>query len=131
MRTLTLTVLDEALQICRFGPGSKVPIDFGDSPFWSVTRTRNEISVVLPEDIVTESENVDAGWRALMVEGQLDFGLTGILAGLAVPLAKVAISIFAISTFDTDYILVKQESLEPACDVLIREGHTITGYKEK
>lgn len=74
---------------------------------------------------VPEGIKRDEGWRALKVEGPLDFSATGILATLITPLAKEGISIFAVSTYDTDYLLVKERHLEKAVEILSREGHQI------
>ena len=68
----------------------------------------------------------EPGWRALQVDGPLDFMLTGVLASLALPLADAGISIFAISSYDTDYVLVKQDKLAGAIDTLRKAGHGVT-----
>lgn len=95
-------------------------------PVTSVTRTADEISVVAPVGLVTpEGAVVEGGWRAMVVLGPLDFALIGILAGLASTLANAKVSIFALSTFDTDYILVKEERLQAARDALVAVGHTV------
>ena len=88
------------------------------SDFFSITRTRDELSVVCLEEDVPEGVKVEKGWRGFKVEGPLDFGMTGVLYSLAKPLAEAKISIFAISTFDTDYLLVKKENLQKAAEVL-------------
>jgi uncharacterized protein len=85
--------------------------------FISITRTRDELSIVC--------ESPGGGWRCLKVEGPLDFSLVGILASLADPLAKAGVPIFAISTFDTDHILVNAENLDRAIDALRSAGHRI------
>lgn len=86
-----------------------------------MTRTPTETSIVCEAPPV-EGE---PGWRALMVEGPLDFSLTGILAGIAAPLAAAGISIFAISTFDTDYVLVKEARIDEATTVLRAAGYSV------
>jgi len=96
-----------------------------EGDFVSVTGTRDEVSVVCPEDQAPEGATVEAGWRCLKVDGPLDFGLTGVLASLAVPLAEAGVSIFAVSTFDTDYVLVKAEALERAAAALETAGHRV------
>lgn len=88
-------------------------------------RTPEEISIVCEEGHEPEGAEVQPGWRAFRVCGTLDFSLTGILASIANPLAHAEISIFAISTFDTDYILVKQTDLENACRALRSAGFLI------
>ena len=86
--------------------------------FFSITRTQDEVSVVCPEEKVPQDVKVEKGWQSLKVEGPLDFGLTGILSSLTQPLAEAKISIFAISTFDTDYIMIKKENFQKAISIL-------------
>jgi hypothetical protein len=81
--------------------------------------------VVCAESAVPSGVRCERAWRALRVEGPLDFALTGVLASLAVPLAKAGVSIFATSTFDTDYVLVKEELLEQAVNALRLAGHEV------
>jgi hypothetical protein len=98
--------------------------------FWSITRTEEELSVVCPEAHVPPEVKRETGWRALKVEGPLDFSLTGILASLTAPLAEEKVSVFAVSTYDTDYLLVKGEQLEKAIRALREEGYEIKESSE-
>lgn len=91
----------------------------------SVTRTDGELSVVCDEEAVPEGVRAEPGWRALRVDGPLDFGLTGVLAGLASPLAEAGVALFSLSTFDTDYLLVKAGTLYEAVQVLGEAGHEV------
>ena len=93
----------------------------------SLTRTTDELSVVSASSQVPDGATVETGWRCLRVEGPLSFEMTGVLAELSVPLAAAAIPIFVISTFDTDYILVKATDLDRACSALRAEGNQIAG----
>ena len=93
--------------------------------FYSITQSNEELSIVCSQGDVPSGVHAERGWRALKVKGPLDFGLTGILASLASPLAQAGISIFAVSTFDTDYVLVKQETLGEATQVLSSSGHEV------
>jgi len=93
--------------------------------FVSITHTADELSIVCADDHVPGDVKADREWRALKVEGPLDLALTGVLASLADPLARAQINIFAISTFDTDYLLVKGYNLLRACDVLRQAGHVV------
>ena len=92
------------------------------SALYSITRTADELSVVAPSSVIPEGIRREGGWRALQVEGPLELSLTGILASLAVPLAEAGIPIFAISTYDTDLVLVQEKDLNAATDALARSG---------
>lgn len=123
--TLRLAILPETLAICRLEPHATIPTWTTASTFFSVTQTEDELSIVCPERNVPAGIRCERGWRALKVAGPLDFSLVGILAAIAAPLAEAGISIFALSTYDTDYVLVKEEGLERAVDVLSNSGHHI------
>ncbi|WP_026870738.1 ACT domain-containing protein [Inquilinus limosus] len=120
---LTLSLLPEMLAVARLPAGALLPgwVDWSD-PFVTVSRTRDELSVVCPEARVPGDVRAERGWRGFKVEGPLDFALTGILARLAAPLAEAGISIFAVSTYDTDYLLVRAADLEAATAVLRRQN---------
>jgi hypothetical protein len=122
---LTLQISQEPLAICRLEPGAPLPEWALQGTFVSVTRTSDELSLVCRHDVVPPNVTCEPGWRALKVAGPLDFALTGILASLAVPLAEAGISIFAISTYDTDYVLLKEQHLQQALEVLQAAGHTV------
>lgn len=123
---LTLSLLSDRYAICRLEPGAPTPGWANSGAFVSITRTDDELSIVCPEANVLESVKADRGWRCFKVEGPLDLSLTGVLASLANPLAEARINIFAISTFDTDYLLVKEDNVPRASEVLIRTGHRLT-----
>ena len=93
--------------------------------FYTVSHTPEELSVVCETSLVPQSIKQQSGWRALCIEGVLDFSLVGILANLSGVLAKAGISIFAISTHNTDYILVQETNLKPALEALKRHGYNI------
>ena len=88
-------------------------------------RTSDELSLVLPESVEVESDKSDPGWACFKVEGPLEFGLVGILAGISSVLAEAKIAIFALSTFDTDYILVKRDQVEAAKEALGSAGYIV------
>ncbi len=115
---LKLSILPETLAICRLGRDAPFPAWALAGGFVSLTRTAEELSVVCLQANVPEGVQQDGGWRCLKVEGPLDLSLTGVLASLAMPLAHEGIGVFAISTYDTDYVLVKREDLEKAAKVL-------------
>jgi uncharacterized protein len=122
---LTLTVLPEAFAICRLSSDEAVPEWAMLGEFVSITHTSDELSIVCAEENVPSDVKADRGWRALKVAGPLDLTLTGVLASLATPLAAAQINIFAISTFDTDYLLVKEYNLDRACAVLRQAGQVV------
>ncbi len=124
MTTLRLNVLPEPLAIVRLSPDADVPAWALRGSFVATIRTAGELSVVAPDAAVPSHVKAERPWRALHVEGALDFALTGILAALAVPLAGAGVSIFALSTYDTDYLLVREEELEAALAALRAVGHT-------
>jgi hypothetical protein len=120
-----LTVLGEWLSICRLDAGEEVPAWATEASFFSVTRTRDEPSVVCPEDVVPEGITRERGWRAFRLEGPFDLSMVGVLASVASPLAEAGASIFAVSTFDTDYVLVREEQLDLAVGTLRARGYSV------
>jgi hypothetical protein len=122
---LNLQVIPDLLAVSRLAAGAELPPWAMSGPFRSVSWTPDELSIVCEESLVPQDVRSERGWRGFMVEGPLDFGLTGILLKIAEPLAKAGISIFAISTFDTDYVLVKEASFPDARKVLTECGHFI------
>ena len=125
MNHLTLSVVPQTFAVCRLDPAEAIPAWLSSCRFWSVTRTAEELSVVVPEEAVLASWRVERGWRCFKVHGPLDLSLTGVLAALSVPLAKAGISIFALSTYDTDYLLVRAVDLDKAKMVLTACGHAV------
>ena len=123
---MKLQILENSFAVCRLEPNSIIPNWALASSFFSLSRTEAELSVVCEESLVPIEIRSETGWRILKVVGTLDFSLTGILASIANPLAEAKISIFSISTFDTDYVLVKDVSLDFACKVLRSNGMEIT-----
>ncbi len=117
-------MLDEELAICRLPSGEPLPAWMA-GPFISVTRTINELSVVCAAVSVPALVTADREWRGLRVEGPLSFSLVGILSSLSAVLAAAEISVFVISTYDTDYVLVKDADLPRAVVALEAEGHEI------
>jgi uncharacterized protein len=122
---LTLSLMPGALAICRFATDSSIPAWALSGYLSSITRTADELSIVCPQAQVPVDIPHEGDWRCLKVHGPLDFSMTGVMASLAAPLAEAGISMFAISTFDTDYLLVKQDKLDAAILSLTRAGHSI------
>jgi hypothetical protein len=123
---MELQVLEETLALARLAADAPVPAWVAGRDFLAVVRTRSELSIVCRDDAVPRTHTeVERGFRALAVVGTLDFALTGIVAALSTPLAAAGISIFGISTYDTDHILVREENLAAAKAALVAAGHTI------
>ncbi len=122
---LTLTILAQTFAVSRLDKGAPVPHWVSSSDWWSITRTDDEFSVVCTEAQVPADVISNRGWRCLKLAGPLDLALTGILASLLEPLANARISVFSVSTFDTDYLLVKAENLAETVRVLSLAGHQI------
>lgn len=115
---LRMSIMEDSYGICRFDPGASIPEWAFGGNFVSVTKTQEELSVVCPIKFIPDRVMCEKNWRALKVEGPLDFSLTGILASISTILAQSGISIFAVSTYDTDYVLVREKDLERAVDAL-------------
>jgi hypothetical protein len=130
-----LELLPDVYAVCRLDRDAPAPDWATSGLFSSVTRTVAELSVVCPDACVPVGVKKESGWRVLMVVGPLDFSLTGVLAPLTGPLAREGISVFALSTYDTDYLLVKEEQLGKAIQVLKAEGYEVKegcgGYSEE
>jgi uncharacterized protein len=126
MSNPTLTILDGTFAIHRFAPGASIPKIVYASPFYAVTRTDEELSVVVPDGLMIGSEKADTGWSIIKVNGPLEFSMVGVMAGLSTALAEAGVSLFALSTFDTDYLLVKTIRLGKARDALEARGYQFT-----
>ncbi len=121
---IRLQVLPEAFAVCRLEPHAAVP-DWAAGEIVSITRTADELSIVCREELVPPAIRSENGWRCLKVEGPIPFATTGIAAAISSPLAAAGISVFLISTFDTDYVLVKERQLARAIDALRQSGCSI------
>jgi hypothetical protein len=124
-KQLPLDVLPERFGICRFDPNASVPNWALTSPFYSVTQTPEEVSVVCYEGLIPEETPCEKGWRCLKVQGPIDFSEIGILSSLAQPLARADISIFVLSTYDTDYLFIKEGNLRKTIEILSEEGFSV------
>lgn len=125
MPQLRLKVLAERFAVCRLPPDSPIPRRPSACGLWSVTLTGNELSLVLPEATAPARVPTERGWRALEVAGPLGFSLTGVMASLSAPLAAAGVSLFVVSTYDTDYVLVRDNDLERAREALEAAGHRL------
>ncbi len=122
---MELILLPGVFAICHLSRFQGVPQwAWEQKDFLSITYTADELSIVCPIEVVPPDIECEQPWSAIKVLGPLDFSLTGILASLLAPLAAGAISIFAVSTFETDYILVHEQDALSAKSLLEHEGHT-------
>ena len=122
---LKLSMTDETCSVCRLSADEGIPHWVPAAGFVSITRTADELSVVCASGSVPPSVRAEHGFRILKIDGPLDFSLTGILSAVAGPLAEAGISIFAVSTYDTDYVLLKAKALNQAVAVLQAAGHFV------
>lgn len=122
MTQLRIAVLEHRLAVCRLAPDAAVP-PWVQGAFTSVTRTDEELSVVCGDAAVPEGVQAERGWRVLKVQGPIPFEVTGVAAALVAPLAEARISVFLLATYDTDYLLLKEESFARALEVLRAAGH--------
>lgn len=123
---ITLDVLRGSFAICRWPPEASLPPSVTAGAFFSVTRTHAELSAVCDIAAVPPGVKTEGPWSILAVRGPLDFNLTGVLAGLTAPLAAAGVSVFAVSTFDTDYVLVRNDDLDRAIRALRGAGHDVS-----
>lgn len=122
---LNLVLLTGRYAVCRLPADSALPLWGCRGEFFSISKSTDELSILCEETFVPSGTLDERGWRCFRVEGQLDFSLTGILNSLTGPLAESGISIFAVSTFNTDYLLVKETALPRAIEALTAAGHKL------
>lgn len=125
MPGLTIQLLAGEFAVCRLAPGAPVPAWAESTVFSSVTRNADELSVLCPAPQVPATVKSEGGWRLLKLKGPFDFGAVGILASVLAPLAEARISSLAVATFDTDYLLVKADTLDATRNALEAAGHTV------
>lgn len=124
-KILTMRLLKEKYGVCRLDKTDLIPEWSKDSDFFSITKTSDELSIVCFQDSIPNDVKCERDWRILKIEGPLDFSLIGILASISAILAQKGISIFAISTYDTDYILVKDKDINNAVEALVNERYEV------
>lgn len=128
MKQLTLDLWPVEYAVYRMPRGTQVParlFEITEPALVSVTRTAEETSVICPAELAGTGDYVERGWRALTVRGPLEFTLTGIMAAISGALAAAGVTLFALSTYDTDHVLVKQADLERAIRALREAGHAV------
>jgi hypothetical protein len=122
---LTIHRLEEPFAVVQLAPGADIPGWATAGRLSAVVRTADELSLVCSQNLVPEGVKCECGWVALKLEGPFPFSTVGVLSSVIAPLAAGRVPVFVLSTFDTDYILVKREDIESALGVLTAEGHTI------
>lgn len=128
--TFTLSLLPRELAVCRLPPDARVPDWAWHGPIQSVTRTDEELSIICAHDATPANGSrpglhVDGPWRVFKLHGPFAFDVTGVVSTLTAPLANAGIAVFILSTYDTDWILVKEEQAPKALETLRNEGHTV------
>ncbi len=121
---MRLSILAAPVAVCRLASDAPVP-SWARGAFTSITRTADELSIVCDDDAVPEDVRAERNWRALKLEGPIPFEMTGVASALLAPLARAGISIFLVSTYDTDYLLLKSETFARAVEVLRGAGYEV------
>ena len=124
---MKLYTLDELYAVVHLEPDADIPDWLRGGHFWSVTRSESELSIVCREEDVPADASAERGWCALELAGPLYFSLTGVVAALVTPLAEAEVPIFVLSTFETDYLLVRERDLRRSVEALTKAGHSVDG----
>lgn len=122
---LTMKLLNKKYSVCRLDKNDTMPTWALQGDFFSITKTKDELSIVCLQENIPDNIKCEKDWRILKVEGLLDFSLVGILASISSLMAQQQISIFALSTYDTDYILVKEKNIEAAINTLCENNYSV------
>lgn len=121
--SLPLVVLPDLFAVCRLHKDAPIPTWASSGDFFSITHTADELPIVCQQDLVPNDVRCERSWRCLRVAGTMDFSKIGVVSSLVSPLAQAGISVFVVSTFDTDYLLVKGDGLEKTVTALREVGH--------
>lgn len=124
-KMLTLELLKENYCVCRLEAQDAIPEWCEQGDFYSMTKTKDELSIVCSQQYVPENIQAERNWRIFKILGPLDFSLIGILSKISLLMAECKISIFALSTYDTDYILVKDDKVDEAVRALVDAGYQV------
>ncbi len=122
---LKLEILKNRYGVCKLESGTAIPGWISGKGFFSITGTPEELSLVCEEELIPEGVKSEKGWRIFKVQGPLDFSLIGILSAISTCLAEAGISIFVVSTYETDYIMVREKGFQQAVTALIKAGYEI------
>jgi len=124
-KSFVISVLKDDYKVCRLNAFEGIPDGVLDTPLSSITRTAEELSIVCPNSVAPDQLKSEQKWKCLKIHGPLGFDEVGIISSLTKILADVDISVFVLSTFDTDYILVKRLNIDKAAKVLSEKGHEL------
>lgn len=124
-----VSVLEGVFAICRLDKDAQNPQWLSYSRFTTVTHTNDELSIICPQEDVPATITHMGGWRCLKIEGPFGLDSIGVLVSVAAPLSTNAISLFATATYDTDYLLIKEQDLIRAIETLKKQGHIVVGYE--
>lgn len=124
-QSLRLSLLPGRLAVARLPGTSALPAWADGMGLVSITRREGELSIVCADARVPADVRAERGWRALEVEGPIDFQLVGVMHALTGPLARAGISVFTVATFDTDVLLVREETVGRAVEALLADGYTV------
>jgi len=124
-KKLQLTLLNEMFGICRYENSTAIPDWAVKATMCSITQTKKELTIVCPQNIIPVDTNYDGNWRCFRIDGSFDLDEIGVIASVSVPLAEAGISIYVVSTYDTDYFLIKDIAAEKAVTVLTDNNHKI------
>jgi uncharacterized protein len=125
---LPLVILPDRLAVCRLSADAPHPDWARSGDLLALVQTSDELSIVCTERYVPPDVRAERGWRALQVQGPLEFAMVGVLASIVVPLARTGVSVFVLSTFDTDFVLVKEDALDRAVSALTQAGFLVMNY---
>ncbi len=122
---ITISLLPGRLAVCRLAASAPLPSWARSDTLLALVRTADELSIVCDEDCVPAGVSNEAGWRAWKVHGPLDFSLIGVLAGITGALADAGVSVFVLSTYETDYVLIKEDRISLSRLTLVKRGYQI------
>ena len=125
-RRLALTLEANAYAICRLPPDTPLPAWALESAYFSITKTPDELSIVVPESVVPTDVVASRGWRMIRFAGPMPLDQTGILASVTAPLDAARVSVFAVGTYDTDYVLIPAAQRASALAALEAAGHSVS-----
>lgn len=125
VHSISLVLLEGDYSVCRFEPKTRIPPLSGPSDIYSLTTTHLETSLVCSTVAVPAGGRTDSGWRVLYVEGPIPFDLTGVIAGITSAVAAAGLPVFVLSTFDSDLLLLRGESLDKAIAALNGSGYLV------